>query len=248
MKVKYLVRLDDACPTMDWQKWQRFEKILDEANIKPLVGVIPNNQDKMQMKDDANPNFWNVVKEWENKDWAIALHGNNHTYCMLRKNKGLNPINSFSEFVGKSLKEQKEIIKESWETFLSNGIEPKYFFAPGHSFDENTLKAMKEETNIRIVSDMIASKPYFEQGFTFIPCQMGSFRKIKLPGYYTACFHPNEMNDNAFNKVEKFISENREDFINFGELNLKSLSSLSLYDRFLRVLYFTMRRLKKVLK
>ncbi len=78
MKVKYLVRLDDACPTMDWEKWRRFEAILDKEKITPLVGVIPNNQDEMQMKNAAEPEFWQVVKDWGNKSWAVALHGNHH--------------------------------------------------------------------------------------------------------------------------------------------------------------------------
>ena len=134
----------------------------------------------------------------ESKDWAIALHGNHHTYSDLGKSCGINPINTYSEFVGRSLIEQKKLIKHGWNTFLSNGIEPKYFFAPAHTFDENTLKAIKKETNIRVISDMIASKPYLSKGFRFIPCLMGYFRDMKLPGIYTVCFHPNEMNDLAF--------------------------------------------------
>lgn len=236
--------MDDACPTMDWDKWRRFERILDDSKIKPLVGVIPNNKDSLQIKDAPNLSFWSVVKGWEQKGWQIALHGNHHTYSQLNGNKGLNPINSFSEFVGKSLCDQKALLKNAWETFLDNDIEPKYFFAPAHTFDENTLVAIKEETNIRIVSDMIASNPYVDGDFAFIPCQMGYFRKMKIPGTYTACYHPSEMRDFDFYELEKFINENREKFINFGDLGLNGLKSLSWYDLILRNSYFFMRFLK----
>ena len=33
---KYLIRLDDACPTMDAQKWSRIEDILNRGGVKPM--------------------------------------------------------------------------------------------------------------------------------------------------------------------------------------------------------------------
>lgn len=41
----YILRLDDASEYMDVDKWQRMETLLDKYNIKPLVGIIPDNQD-----------------------------------------------------------------------------------------------------------------------------------------------------------------------------------------------------------
>lgn len=35
----------------------------------------------------------------------------------------------------------------------SHGIDPTVWIAPAHSFDKNTLIALKLETNIRIISD-----------------------------------------------------------------------------------------------
>ncbi len=45
-KTKYIIRIDDACPTMNKEKWGLFEKYL---NIKPIVAVIPNNEDEKMM-------------------------------------------------------------------------------------------------------------------------------------------------------------------------------------------------------
>ena len=46
--MKYLIRLDDACETMDLNKWLRMESLLSKYNVKPLIAVIPNNEDDMQ--------------------------------------------------------------------------------------------------------------------------------------------------------------------------------------------------------
>lgn len=45
MNNKYLIRLDDACPTMDKAKWQRIFDILDGNGVRPMVGIIPHNED-----------------------------------------------------------------------------------------------------------------------------------------------------------------------------------------------------------
>ena len=41
----YCLRLDDACPQMNAEKWARIERILDKYKVKPIVGVIPENRD-----------------------------------------------------------------------------------------------------------------------------------------------------------------------------------------------------------
>ena len=58
---RYLIRLDDACPTMDHAKWQRMEDILDKYGIKPMVGVIPNNEDSQLKIKNEDEGFWGKV-------------------------------------------------------------------------------------------------------------------------------------------------------------------------------------------
>jgi len=41
----YLIRLDDASEFMDIDKWTTMEILLDNYRIKPIVGVIPDNND-----------------------------------------------------------------------------------------------------------------------------------------------------------------------------------------------------------
>ena len=64
---KYLIRLDDACPTMDAAKWQRMEDMLDRYGVRPMVGVIPANSDPKQKIDPDDTTFWTKVKSWGNK-------------------------------------------------------------------------------------------------------------------------------------------------------------------------------------
>ena len=65
---------------MNHQNWDRIEALLDNYGIKPMVGVIPHNEDTSLILDSEDPNFWIKVKSWEQKGWTIAMHGYNHIY------------------------------------------------------------------------------------------------------------------------------------------------------------------------
>ena len=106
--VKYLIRLDDACPTMDVEKWQRVEEMLDFYRIRPMVGIIPENADPKQQISKEDVNFWQKAKTWEEKGWAIALHGFDH--CYISEKGGINPLWNRSEFAGVSFDIQCEKI------------------------------------------------------------------------------------------------------------------------------------------
>lgn len=234
---KYILRLDDAAERMDIAKWNRVEILLDKYNIKPLVGVIPNCQDPMMKEYPIDSSFWNKVNEWKNKGWIIALHGYNHVYCT---NKGgINPVNNRSEFAGVPLEQQKEKVREGVKIFCKNGHNPQVFFAPSHTFDENTIKALKEESNIRIISDTVANKSYQQYGMTFVPQQSGQVRKLPFH-LVTFCYHPNTMKEQDFFLLESFLIQNNKKFVNFPIE--QSSRKMSVYDRLLRKMYFARRR------
>lgn len=241
MAQTFLIRLDDACPSMDQEKWGRLELILDKYGIKPMVGVIPHNEDPKQQIETEDSYFWDKVKNWKEKNWAIALHGYNHVYST--KEGGINPLWHKSEFAGHPLDIQKEKIRKGVAIFRSNGINPKYFFAPSHTFDENTLLALKEESDIRIISDTIALKPYMKDGFVFIPQQSGHPIKLPFNGILTICYHPNTMTNDAFEEIEKFLKVHYNDAIAFSDLDLSSIGSKSVFDKFFSFLYFLRRKI-----
>ena len=41
-----LIRFDDIAPNMNWVMMDKCERLLNEYNIKPVLGVIPKNEDK----------------------------------------------------------------------------------------------------------------------------------------------------------------------------------------------------------
>jgi predicted deacetylase len=241
-RIKYLVRLDDACPTMNKDKWNKIESILDKYAIRPMVGVIPLNEDPELECNDADENFWNNVLHWEEKGWAIALHGCNHVYTS--SSGGINPVHKRSEFAGESLTVQKKKIKTAVEFLKKKNIDPKFFFAPSHTFDLNTLIALKEESDIRFISDTISFYPYKFNDFCFIPQQFGRFKNIKIPGCWTFCFHPNTMTDSSVLLFEHFIENNQTKFISFHSKEIKFKEKISSVDKLYRFAYFYYRRFR----
>lgn len=237
--MKYLIRLDDACETMNLEKWLVMESLLDKYNIRPLVAVIPNNEDPLQIIDKPNKKFWNWLKILEGKGWEIGLHGNNHVYQT--KEGGINPIHKRSEFAGVPLIEQENKIKSGIDKFKAMNLNPKIFVAPSHTFDLNTLKALNNQSSIRIISDTIALNPYKEHGFVFIPQQLGAVRKTFLNGIYTFCYHPNTMSNKDFKKLENFLFRKNKDFISFKDLKLKNIKSKSVLDKIISNFYFKFR-------
>lgn len=245
MNNKYLIRLDDACPTMDGVKWQRMFDILDCYGVRPMVGIIPHNEDPKQEIDAPDEEFWKKAKLWQQKGYAIALHGYNHCYISDEGLKGLNPLWKRSEFAGVPYDVQKQKIRDGFEILSAHGVKPEYFFAPSHTFDENTLKALKECTDIRIISDTIATKPYRRGDFIFLPQIGGRCTEMKINGIWTFCLHPSTMMDANFEATERFLKEHREEFVSFDFLDLDNLNGKGLIDCLLSKAYFLRRKLRK---
>ena len=236
---KYIMRLDDACEKMDVEKWDKMEALLDKYGIKPLVGVIPHCEDPMMEQYPVDETFWDKVHRWEEKGWTIALHDYNHVYST--KCGGINPVNQRSEFAGEPFSIQEEKISKGIAIFREHGIEPQVFFAPSHTFDENTLRAIVMSSNIRCISDTIAWDTYCKQDITFVPQQSGAVRCLPFRTT-TFCYHPNAMSDQSFEALEGFIKKHAGHFIHF-ENALKD-RRFSFFDCLLQKMYFAKRRFK----
>ena len=243
---QYLVRLDDACPTMDAMKWKRMEDILDQHGIRPMVGIIPNNKDCKMKVDSPDPDFWNKVASWQQKGWEMALHGYDHCYTSLGGLKGINPLWERSEFAGYSLEQQREKIRMGLEILHKHKVYPRFFFAPSHTFDENTLKALELESDIRYISDTIARKPYKFGNFVIVPQLGGRCSEMKISGIWTFCFHPNVMDDKAFYDLENFLKVHQSEFIGFDQINYDKVTKKDLMSKLLSRAYFTQRKLRGI--
>lgn len=231
---KYILRLDDACEKMDIEKWDRMEQLLDKYGVKPLVGIIPYCEDPMMDDYPVDSKFWSKVNNWITKDWSIAMHGYNHVYST--ECGGINPINKRSEFAGEPLEVQKEKICKGIGIMREHGINPKIFFAPSHTFDKNTLLALKAESDINIISDTIANDVYYQDDFQFVPQQSGRVRKLPFK-VVTFCYHPNMMKTADFVYLEQFLEKNAVLFTKF-ELTVNEKRKKSILDKILEKIYF----------
>ncbi len=193
MTAQYLLRMDDACASMNRAKWKSIEDLMEGFGIKPIVAVVPDNRDPGLAVDTVDPDFWVKVRGWRAKGWSIAMHGYQHVMHHT-KSRLVLPYDERSEFGGLSYEQQAEKIRRSWKMFLTQDVLPTVWIAPAHCFDRITLKAIRDETTIRIVSDGIARDQYFDDGFFWIPQQLWSLTE-KGDGLWTVCLHPNTMTD-----------------------------------------------------
>lgn len=242
--VRYIIRLDDACPYMDRGKWQQMETLLDKYGIKPLVGIIPAVADTEVMKDTEDVHFWEKAHEWEQKGWSIALHGYDHVCISNDGMKGLNPMWKRSEFTGLPLDVQREKIRKGVAILRNHGLDTKCFFAPSHTFDEHTLEALRLESDIRVISDTIGRYPYRRGEFVFVPQIAGHCVEMPVSGVYTFCFHPNMMSETGFFAMESFLQKNYSSFLCFNELSFDSIEEKPELDRMISWLFFTIRQLR----
>ena len=232
---RYILRLDDASEYMDIEKWNRMADLLDYYKIYPIFGIIPQNRDKNLVEKYArNSTFWEWVHQRINKGWIPAMHGDEHRY--VTTNGGINPVNNKSEFAGLPYEEQCRKIKAGYEILKSHGITPEIFFAPAHTFDENTLLALRDMTPVRIISDTIAYDVYRKNGFWFVPQQSGRVRRLPFP-LVTFCYHSNTMSEEAFNELEAFLIKAQMNFVRFDRKLLKD-RKCNLIDFCLRKIYF----------
>jgi predicted deacetylase len=222
MSARYLVRLDDACATMDHARWNAVEAVLDELEIRPIIGVTPDNRDPNLMLAPADPAFWDRVRSWQAKGWSIAMHGLHHLLHYIDRRRLIIPFYDHSEFAGLDDDAQAALIARSWALFEAEGVRPTIWMAPGHSFDWGTLRAIERETPIRVISDGLTRDYIREAGFTWLPQQLWE-PQPRANGLWTICLHPNVMSDNEIHELRDRLAKSyyRKRTVAVSELALK---------------------------
>ncbi|WP_026528964.1 DUF2334 domain-containing protein [Butyrivibrio sp. VCD2006] len=229
--MKIVIRLDDISPGMDMGKFRRFKRLLDEYHIKPLIGVVPENQDpkldsyRDEEESDSGPSkgretipddkikekdypFWHLVRNLQTEGWIIAMHGLHHVYTT--KKGGLLPLNKQSEFAGIDLEKQIQMVAEGKKILGGHGIATDFFMAPSHSYDKNTMTALAEN-GFRRITDGFGKKAYRRFDMTFYPI---SFKKDAVlkddsEGYTTFVVHTNTLNGDDFAYYEKVFESGK---------------------------------------
>ena len=243
LKPALLVRLDDIAENMNWKIMNKCEDLFLKYNIKPILGVVPNNQDPSFLSFPKEENFWKKIKDWQNQGWEISMHGYSHIYENDTLKKDYFSIGGKSEFFGKNLNEQTSKIKKGLKIFSEKKIKIRSFFAPNHTYDKNTFLALKK-CGITQVIDGYGIKPYSELGIKFIPQLF--YKLILLPfGVQCTQIHLNNWDEKNFNDFENFIRKNKNYIVTY-DVVLRNYSAgffVKIINKIIKTLLIIIRKL-----
>ena len=207
-----LIRFDDIAPNMNWEMMDKCEILLNKYNIKPVLGVIPKNEDPELLSYPLRENFWKIVQKWKSNNWSIAMHGYNHVYDKETNKQDFFNYGGKSEFFGHSYKTQLIKLKNGLKIFNDNQIKIDTFFAPNHTYDSNTFDALKDVGIFKVI-DGYGLMPHSYNKIKFIPQLF--YKLVFLPfGIQSTQIHVNYWTDKDYEKFENFIKKNHKKVIN----------------------------------
>ena len=244
MKPKILIRFDDIAENMNWKMFEKVEILLNEKNIKPVLGVIPNNKDPDLLKYPKKDNFWKKINDLKDNGWEIAMHGYDHLYTTETYKKDYFKHGGRSEFFGNSLPQQIEKIKSGLKIFLSKQINIRVFFAPNHTYDLNTFKALKK-SGINQVIDGYGLTPFVFNDIRFIPQLF--YKLLLLPlGIQSTQLHVNYWSEKDYKNFEFFIEKNHSKIIDLN--TAYTMNSENLFIKFLNIIIEPILKFKRLFR
>jgi len=213
MPTRYVIRFDDITPGMAWRKFKPFEMVSDELSIPYLIGVVPQCQDPSLSVESERVDFWPWLRECAMKGWTIAQHGYTHIYATTER--GLLGIGRKSEFAGLVYEEQFNRLAAGKAIMMREGVWHGVFMAPSHSFDSNTVRALKA-LDFKAITDGYGFYAYDVDGLIALPQLLARPLGLGL-GVETICLHVNTMSDKSIAQMIEFIKAQRSSLIGFGE-------------------------------
>lgn len=234
---QYIFRIDDIAPNMNWENFEKLKQIFITYNIKPIIGVIPDNKDRYlcQFPNRDKNLFWNTIRLLQNVyGWDIALHGYEHVYST--RESGILKINKRSEFAGETEEIQRNKIHSGMKLMKAEKVTICAFMAPAHSFDSITLKVLKN-SNLNVITDGFGLYPYYYQDILFVPQLFSKPRRMPF-GIFTFCLHINSFKDDNLLDIEKFIIKNKRNIISFSDItsNIKTTKWIKFNNYIIRKL------------
>lgn len=209
MGVKYLFRMDDISWDMNYENFARIRDLFLQYDIKPIIGVIPKNENKLLKSQVgavsiSEERFWEEMRMLQREHgWAVALHGYNHIY--VTNDGGIFHLRKDSEFAGLPFDEQEKKIREGKQILEQNGLTIDAFMAPSHSLDRATIEALKIN-GITTITDGNGVYPYTKRGVLFVPVTYVYPMPYRgICGVHTAMFHINTWDSSRFDRVELFL-------------------------------------------
>jgi len=210
----FLLRFDDICPTMRWDIWSQIESALIQYNIKPILAIVPDNQDPVLRAAPPAEDFWQHARRWQQLGWTIAMHGYQHLY--VAKNGGLVTLRKKSEFASLSAPVQKEKLHRGSEIFAREGIKSRVWIAPGNAFDDVTASLLPH-FGIDIISAGWSWRPFAgPHQMTWMPCQLSILRPVPA-GVWSVCYHHNSWSRSDLSRFLKGLEHYRDNIVSLEE-------------------------------
>jgi hypothetical protein len=182
---------------MNWEVWSALEPVLIERELKPILAVVPDNQDEILKVHPPANDFWDRVRSWQARGWTIGLHGFQHRY--VSRHCGMVTARRTSEFAGIPPLEQENKLRQATDIFQTNGIKSRVWVAPGHSFDAATVSLLPK-FGMDIISDGHFKFPFVcRKQMFWIPQQLSYFRPAPS-GVWTVCQHINGWSRQTINR------------------------------------------------
>ena len=150
-----------------------------------------------------------------------------------------------SEFCGHPLEIQMIKVKDGLKKFDSEKIKIRSFYAPNHTYDKNTLNALKN-SGINEIIDGYGLMPYTENNIKFIPQLF--YKIFLLPfGIQSTQIHLNYWKQKDFDNFEKFILNNSNKIITYDQALEKINNNLfyKLINFLTKIILKTKRIIKK---
>jgi len=207
MSARYIFRMDDITPTMNWGRFWALISLFKNHGVKPLLGVVPDNKDPSLDIQGPAPDFWNALRVLRDNDLVdFAQHGYQHILHYRPRSAVLGPelgIKEMSEFAGDTFEEQLRKINSGKEILTREGIPATYFMAPNHTFDRSTLKALVV-AGFTAITDGISLFPIINEGLRCVPQQAWNPRWMPC-GVVTICLHANHLTPRDVRRLRLFL-------------------------------------------
>ncbi len=233
MKKNVIFRFDDIHPFMEYEAFELIESLSNLCPASIMLCVIPENKDKSLIKSILPiPDFWNKLLLIESRGVTIGLHGLEHKLKFSRKS--LLSVSMQSEFTGLKYSSQKQMILKGLSILRKKGLNPKFFAAPAHGFDKNTLKVLND-INFKNISDGFTRNVCIKDGLTWIPLKSWKPSTKFFGSFNTVCLHPNKSNIKKirYGIMKKISNKENIDFAS----SISSRNSYTYLDFLSEVIY-----------
>jgi len=210
---KLIIRIDDVHPRMNWGNFKYITSELLSKGQTALLGVIPDCKDPKLQFGSYQDDFWDYIRFLRSNGFVIAQHGYQHLYDT--RGRSILVGEDQSEFSTHDYNTQFTKLDLGKNILIKENLSTDVFMAPGHHFDDITLKALSD-----------AGFNYITDGYAFFPFRSKTSNLIYVPqliarphgtifGVYTTCCHIDHM---KITDIDEFLQKtNGYHIVSFSE-------------------------------